>query len=174
MQRWLAVLRTALLLAPFAVAATCLLRRLRPSRSWRRSIAEAGMIFGTLPWIWMIMTPVEVPPGTTMVHLVPLADLKYLVETRQAVIQIGGNLAVLLALGAFAPIRWALLATLPRVFALGAGTSFMLETVQYALISGRVFSVDDILLNAVGCMLGGLLSRPWWHRVPGEMEPVAK
>lgn len=162
MQRWAYVWVTAATLLPVAVLATVALRWLRPSRSWRDSIAEVGMIFGTLPWVWMILTPVEVPPETTMVHLVPLTDIVALVRGGQAVTQIGGNLGVLFALGVFAPVRWRALAGFGRLFLLGAACSLGLETLQRVLATGRVFSVDDVLLNALGCVLGGLISRYWW------------
>lgn len=150
------------LLLPLAVLATVIVRWKRPSRSWRRSVAEVGLVFGTVPWVWMILTPVEVPPGTKMVHLIPLSDIIALIQQGQAVVQIGGNIGVLFALGAFAPIRWPRFAGPLRLLALGAGCSLGLELLQRVLATGRVFSVDDILLNALGCLLGGLVSRRWW------------
>lgn len=162
MQRWGYVWATMALLLPVAILATVVTRWVRPSKSWRRSIAEVGMVFGTVPWVWMVLTPVEVPPGTTMVHLVPLTDIVALVRRGQAVVQIVGNLGVLFALGAFAPVRWSAFGGFGRLFLLGAACSLGLETLQRVLATGRVFSVDDILLNAIGCVVGGLISRRWW------------
>lgn len=158
------------MLLPVAVLAVVVIRSMRPSHSWRRSIAEVGMVFGTLPWVWMILTPVKVPPDTKMVHLIPLSDLIALMAQGQGVIQIGGNLGVLFALGAFAPVRWHALASPWRLLLLGAGGSLVLELSQRALATGRVFSVDDILLNALGCLLGGLLSYRWWACAPIEQR----
>ena len=110
---WHRVWIYVVLLIPFAVLAVVALRSLRPSRSWRRSVAEVGMVLGTLPWIWMIMTPMKLPPHATTVYLVPFSDLWDSLMTENAVpigVQVGGNLLVLFALGFFAPIRFAALA----------------------------------------------------------------
>jgi glycopeptide antibiotics resistance protein len=163
-QRWYYVWAWTAVLLPLAVFAAVLLARLRPSRSWRRSLAEVGMVYGTLPWVWMILTPVQVPPGTKMVHWVPLEDLFGLWGSGQFWVQLGGNLGVFFALGAFAPLRFAALARPWRLLALGACGSLALELAQQLLASGRVFSVDDVLLNALGCLLGGLITTGWWLR----------
>lgn len=155
-------------LVPFAVLVTAGLRALRPSGSWRRSVAEVGMVLGTLPWVWMILTPMQLPPGATTVYLVPFVDLWNSLEIGWffVLVQVGGNLMVLLALGAFAAVRFAAMASLTRLAALGLAFSLAVELIQHAFVSGRVFSVDDVLLNAAGCVLGGLLSRPWWAKAP--------
>ena len=125
------------------------------------------MVLGTLPWIWMILTPMELPPNATTVYLVPFSDLWDSLTTENMVpigVQVGGTLMVLLALGFFAPIRFTALASLARLGLLGLAFSLTVELIQYAFVSGRVFSIDDVLLNAAGCVVGGLLSRPWWVR----------
>lgn len=147
-----------------AILAVVLLARTRPSRSWRLSVAEVGMVYGSLPWLWMILTPVKVPSGTVMTHWVPLEDLLSLSGTEQFWIQFLGNLGVFFALGAFAPLRAAALASPWRLLALGAGCSLTVEVLQRLFVGGRVFSVDDVLLNAVGCLLGGIVTYRWWRR----------
>ncbi|WP_433611319.1 VanZ family protein [Dactylosporangium sp. CA-139114] len=126
---------------------------------WRLSLAEVGMVHGTVPWIWLTMMP---GPGAGVVpgrlSLIPLRDL-----VDMGLLGIGGNLLVLAALGFFAPIRFAALASGPRILALGAGGSILIETLQYVLRLDRVSSVDDVLLNTVGCVLAGLASRRWWR-----------
>jgi glycopeptide antibiotics resistance protein len=131
------------------------------------------MVAGTLPWVWMILTPVAVPPGTVMTYLVPLSDLQAQLSQPLPfiVIQLVGNLLVLAALGAAAPVRFAALAGPLRLLALGAGCSLLLELLQQVLATGRVFSVDDIALNAIGCLLGGLATYRWWAR-PRVGAPV--
>jgi hypothetical protein len=37
------------------------------------------------------------------------------------------------------------------------------ETLQYALALGRVSSIDDMLLNAAGAGVTGLVTRRWWR-----------
>jgi len=64
-------------------------------------------------------------------------------------------------------MRFAALASVPRITALAAGCSLLIETAQYALQLDRVSSVDDVLVNAVGAVLAGLASRHWWRRPAG-------
>jgi len=84
--------------------------------------------------------------------------------------RIVGNLLVFAALGFFAPLRFAALASVPRILALGAGCSVLVETAQYVFRLDRVSSVDDVLVNAVGAVLAGLMSRHWW-RATAEVPP---
>lgn len=142
-----------------------------PARAaWLRSVAEVGAVAGTLPWLWMILTPGPVPGRS--VNLVPLRELAGQVagDPGTAVVQIGGNLLVFAALGACAPIRWPALAGPIRLFALGAAASVTVEVAQYLLAIGRVSSVDDVLLNATGAVLGGLVSQRWWAVSRGGVE----
>lgn len=146
------------LLVPLAVVATMTLARLRPSRSLRHSIGEVGMVLGTLPWVWMILTPMKLPPGARTVYLIPLTDLYKQFEIGMGfwVFQIGGNLMVLFALGFFARLRFPGRAKPLVLLGFGALFSLTLEVLQHAFTGGRVFSVDDVLLNAIGCALGGI------------------
>ncbi|MEO3829647.1 VanZ family protein [Actinomadura sp. B10D3] len=130
-----------------------------PARAWKTSLADVGIVYGTVPWVWMIMLPggrAGDVPGR--VSLLPLRDLVSMSTT-----QVIGNLLVFAALGFFAPLRFRALASLPRILALGAVGSALVETAQYVLQLDRVSSVDDILLNAAGAGLTALASRHWWR-----------
>ncbi|MFE3182852.1 VanZ family protein [Streptomyces violascens] len=129
------------------------------SRAWRRSVAEVGMVHGTVPFVWLTMMP-GAAAGTApaRVSLVPLRDL-----VTMGPVGIVGNLLIFAALGFFAPMRFAALASVPRILALGAGCSALVETAQYVLRLDRVSSVDDVLVNATGAVLAGLASRRWWR-----------
>ncbi|MFF5972072.1 VanZ family protein [Streptomyces sp. NPDC012769] len=127
--------------------------------AWRRALAEVGMVHGTVPFLWLILMPGEgagVVPGR--VSLVPLRDL-----VTMGSLGIVGNLLVFASLGFFGPIRFAALASVPRILALGVGCSVLVETAQYVLRLDRVSSVDDVLVNATGAVLAGLASRRWWR-----------
>lgn len=134
---------------------------------WRLSLAEVGMVYGTVPFVWMTTMPgsgAGIVPGR--VSLVPLRDL-----LTMGPVGIFANLLVFAALGFFAPMRFAALASVPRILALGAGCSIVVETAQYVLQLDRVSSVDDVLVNAVGAALAALASRRWWRttaQVPSE------
>ncbi|MGO4418016.1 VanZ family protein [Streptomyces sp. MCAF7] len=127
--------------------------------AWRMSLAEVGMVHGTVPFLWMTMMP-GAGPGTAprRVSLVPLRDLVTMGPGG-----IVGNLLIFAALGFFAPMRFAALASVPRILALGAGCSVLVETAQYVLWLDRVSSVDDVLVNATGAVLAALASRRWWR-----------
>jgi len=148
---------------PLAALAVWVLAGLRraagvPS-AWRMSLAEVGMVYGTVPFVWMTMMPglgAGVVPGR--VSLVPLRDL-----VTMGPVGIGGNLLIFAALGFFAPMRFTALASVPRILALGAGCSALVETAQYVLRLDRVSSVDDVLVNAAGAVLAALASRRWWR-----------
>ncbi|RLK62011.1 VanZ family protein [Actinokineospora cianjurensis] len=153
---------------PVAVLVAWLLalrRRAAGVRSaWRMSLAEVGVVYGTVPWVWLTLMPgsgAGVVPGR--LSLIPLRDL-----VTMGPIGIGGNLLVFAALGFFAPMRFTALASAPRVLALGAGCSALVEIAQYVFRLDRVSSVDDVLLNAAGAALAALASRRWWRTDPAR------
>ncbi|MGC4892311.1 VanZ family protein [Micromonospora sp. DT31] len=175
-----AVLCTVLLL-PVAVLAVGALARRRtaagcpPPRAWRLSLAEVGLVYGTAPWVWMILLPGDqAGAAPARVSLVPLRDLLTVLagEPVTVLVQVVGNLLVFAALGFFAPLRFPALASVPRVLALAAGCSILVEVAQYALRLDRVSSVDDVLLNTAGAVLAALASRRWW-RTPAGARPTA-
>jgi hypothetical protein len=145
---------------PLAALAVWVLARRRSATgatsAWRTSLAEVGIVYGTVPWVWMIMLPGD--ESGAAVSLVPLRDLLTM-DTGQVV----GNLLVFAALGLFTPLRFAALASVPRILALAAGCSVLVETAQYVLRLDRVSSVDDVLLNTAGAGLAALASRRWWR-----------
>ena len=136
--------------------------------AWRLSVAEVGMVYGTAPFLWMTLMP---GPGAGVVpgrlSLIPLRDL-----VAMGPIGIGGNLLILAALGFFAPIRFAALASVPRILALGAGCSVLIETAQYVFQLDRVSSVDDVLVNATGAALAALASRRWWRSAAEDRQSL--
>ncbi|MER5311509.1 VanZ family protein [Streptomyces sp. NPDC002773] len=166
------VVLMTLVTVPLAVLVAWVLARRRRAAgvagAWRMSLAEVGMVHGTVPFVWLTMMPgggAGVVPAR--VSLVPLRDL-----VTMGPLGIVGNLLVFAALGFFAPMRFAALASVRRVLALGAGCSILVETAQYALSLDRVTSVDDVLVNATGALLAGLASRRWW-RTPAEAPATA-
>ncbi|MEU0385761.1 VanZ family protein [Streptomyces chartreusis] len=156
------VLMTLVALPPAALVAWALARRRRAAgvtSAWRKSLADVGLVHGTLPFLWMTMMPGG-GAGTApaRVSLVPLRDLVVM-----GPLGILGNLLIFASLGFFAPMRFAALASAPRILALGAGCSVLVETAQYVLRLDRVSSVDDVLVNAAGAVLAALASRRWWR-----------
>ncbi|MFD0887152.1 VanZ family protein [Streptosporangium algeriense] len=127
----------------------------------RTAAADVAMVAGTAPWLWMILTPRNVP---NTVSLVPFRDLAGLFHgsATTVFVQVGGNLLVFAALGALLPTRVARLASLTGVAAVAAGASCTVELLQYGLRLGRVSSVDDVLINTTGAVLAAAVTRRWW------------
>ncbi|MCC3763578.1 VanZ family protein [Glycomyces sp. TRM65418] len=175
-------LETATVLVSFALAPLALLlawglasfrvRRGVPSgTAWRRSVAEVGMVAGTLPWLFLVLTP---RGGSGGVQPVPFADLIDLAsaDPRTIVEQLVGNLLLFFLAGVFVPLRFRV--GLLAVFLGGALGAALVETAQFAFGTGRVASIDDVLLNAIGALLGALASRRWWRGSPSRVAPTAE
>ncbi|MFS1298918.1 VanZ family protein [Streptosporangium longisporum] len=177
-QMWGDVVVAALLAVPVAVVAVRLLalRRARAGHPHplRTALADVVATAGTAPWIWMILTPAAGPGG---VSPIPLADLRTVLggPPQTALVQVGGNLLVLAALGAMLPVRSARFASpagVAAVAAVAATASLTVETLQYALSLGRVSSVDDVIVNTAGAVVGALVTRRWWAaRIPAGTVP---
>jgi len=161
-ERWIPVVVVSVLVLPLGGLVTWLLARRRvqagqpPNTAWPRTVAEVGIVVGTLPWLWMILTPVPNPPEFKPI---PLLDIWQMLQQPPltAFYQIVGNLLVFAAFGFLAPLRWSL--TPARIMGIAALGSATVELLQWVLPLGRVASVDDILLNAVGAGLAALASR---------------
>lgn len=159
------MVQASLATVPLALLVGAVLTRERRRRGMSRAlarrnvIAEVAVVVGTVPWVWIILTPL---PGPGEVRLRPLMDLANVLDRGPvfAFFQIVGNLLVFACFGFFAPIRWPLGPV--GVTVIAAAMSMTVETLQYALHIGRVASVDDVLLNALGALLAALASRRFW------------
>ncbi|GAA1693128.1 hypothetical protein GCM10009830_46120 [Glycomyces endophyticus] len=162
----------ALLPFAFGVAWALAARRVRAGRSrrdaWLHSLAEVGAVVGSVPLLFLGLTSRE---GANAVQLVPLVDLADLAgaSPRRIVEQLAGNLFVFAAAGFFLPVRFRI--GLGAVALGGAAAAVTLEALQFALLTGRVVSVDDALMNALGAVLAALASRPWWRRTRESAAP---
>ncbi|MEU5871644.1 VanZ family protein [Glycomyces sp. NPDC047369] len=164
----------ALLPLAFAVAWALAARRIRRGRSrrdaWLLSLAEVGAVAGSVPLLFLGLTSRE---GANALQLVPFVDLADLAgaSPRRIVEQLAGNLFVFAAAGFFLPVRFRI--GLGAIAAGAAAAAVLLEALQYTLLTGRVVSVDDALMNALGCVLAALASRPWWRvsRDVADREP---
>lgn len=121
------------------------------------------MLVGTAPWLWMILTPTN---GAGGLQLVLLRDVLDVLRGGDTLVQLVGNLLAFAAVGFFVPMRVRLARApwVPAVVALvAAGLSVVVEGLQWALQLGRVSSIDDVLINALGAVLASLLSVRWWR-----------
>ncbi|WP_308081745.1 VanZ family protein [Streptomyces sp. NK15101] len=99
----------------------------------------------------------------------------------ETVKQVGGNIVLGVPFGILLPLLSRKTRGLLRVTLVTAATMLLVELVQGALVTGRAFDIDDVLLNTTGALLGYMLvgrrlgravrprTRPnWWKRRPGE------
>ncbi|MER7948826.1 VanZ family protein [Streptomyces sp. NPDC096079] len=95
----------------------------------------------------------------------------------ETVKQLGGNIALGVPFGILLPLLSRSARGFVRVALVTAATMLLVELVQGALVTGRAFDVDDVLLNTTGALLGYVLigrrlgravhprPRPhWWKR----------
>lgn len=78
-------------------------------------------------------------------------------ELRDAVRQIGGNLLLGVPFGVLVPIVAPRTRGVLRVLLLTATVMLLVEFAQGALVTGRAFDVDDVILNTSGALIGYLL-----------------
>ncbi|MDX3527492.1 VanZ family protein [Streptomyces sp. ID05-39B] len=77
-------------------------------------------------------------------------------ELRDAVKQIGGNLLLGVPFGVLVPVLAPRARGLVRVLLLTASVMLLVEFAQGALVTGRAFDVDDVILNTAGALVGYL------------------
>ncbi|MFK0235305.1 VanZ family protein [Streptomyces vinaceus] len=101
-------------------------------------------------------------------------------STFEAVRQLGGNVLLGVPFGVLLPVLLPPARGLLRVGIVTACLMTLVELVQGALVTGRVFDIDDVILNTAGALLGYLLigrrlgravhprRRHWWNRRAAE------
>lgn len=78
-------------------------------------------------------------------------------EMRDAFRQIGGNILLGVPFGVLLPVLWPRARGVLRVLLLTAVVMLLVELIQGAVITGRAFDIDDVILNTSGALLGYLL-----------------
>lgn len=135
----------AVLAVAYLAVALLLVRRWSAGPSRRPAAVALGLVLALV--LAMTLAGYHPHPGVRPVELVPLAGLG-----RHTGTELIGNLALLAPFGAFGGLLWR---GRPRlVLALAAALSASIEGFQYAAASGRVASVNDVLLNTLGAALG--------------------
>lgn len=164
---WGDVIIGSLLAVPIALLIGHLLGRVRAAgnhpRPFRTAYADVFMVAGTLPWLWMILTPGS---GQIGINLVPFRDLILVLQAPPStvIVQVGGNLLVFAAVGALLPVRSPRFARLWAIAIVAATTSLTVEALQYGLRLHRVSSIDDVLLNTAGAVVAAVMTQRWWAR----------
>jgi glycopeptide antibiotics resistance protein len=142
-------------------------------------VAFVGMVAFAGVLARLTLTPSHASVGIAHSNLHPGESLRLYMDqpsVRDAVKQIGGNLALGLPFGVLAPVLAPKARGLLRVLVVTAAVMLLVELVQGAVIAGRSFDIDDVILNTTGSLLGYLLlgrriaravhpPRPhWWQR----------
>ncbi|AZS83393.1 VanZ family protein [Streptomyces griseoviridis] len=102
------------------------------------------------------------PASVSLIHtnLHPGSSLRAYLdqpEMRDAVKQIGGNVVLGVPFGILVPVLAPRARGLLRVLLLTAIVMLTVEFAQGALITGRSFDIDDVILNTSGALIGYLL-----------------
>lgn len=135
---------------------------------WSRgSLVRVAMLGLVSAWSLALasLTLRPMPLGGRSTSLVPLSDVMDLltgsVDVSVPATQILGNIALFVPFGLLAPLAfgWAVGRTLLATTSIALGV----EVLQFVMATGRVASIDDVLLAALGGGLGALLT----HAVAG-------
>ncbi|GGZ71000.1 VanZ family protein [Streptomyces rochei] len=90
---------------------------------------------------------------------------------RDAVKQIGGNILLGVPFGVLVPVVAPRTRGLLRVLLLTAVVMLLVEFAQGALVTGRAFDIDDVILNTTGALIGYLLLGRRMSRAVHAREP---
>lgn len=108
----------------------------------------------------LTLEPSPASAGIAHTNLHPGRSLRAYVSEpglRDAVKQIGGNLLLGVPFGVLVPVVAPGARGLLRVLLLTAVVMLLVEFAQGALITGRAFDIDDVILNTTGALAGYLL-----------------
>ncbi|MFF4628664.1 VanZ family protein [Streptomyces griseorubiginosus] len=108
----------------------------------------------------LTLEPSPASVDLTHTNLHPGASLKLYLdqpEMRDAIKQIGGNILLGVPFGILVPIIAPKTRGLLRIALLTAVVMLLVEFAQGALVEGRAFDIDDVILNTSGALIGYLL-----------------
>ncbi|MFF5447224.1 VanZ family protein [Streptomyces sp. NPDC012888] len=164
-----------------------------PARPVVRTLAMLAAFAGTVLFS-LALARLTLEPSAASADLVrsnvrPGASISLYLDgtsVRDAAKQLGGNLLLGVPFGVLLPVLLPQTRGLLRVAAVTAVVMTLVELIQGALVTGRAFDIDDVILNTVGALLGFLLlgrrmsravhprRRHWWHRLsrPGRRIPA--
>ncbi|MER5451748.1 VanZ family protein [Streptomyces sp. NPDC002766] len=102
------------------------------------------------------------PASASLVHtnLHPGRSIRAYLEQpalRDTVKQIGGNILLGIPFGVLVPVVAPRARGLLRVLLLTAVVMLLVEFAQGALVNGRAFDIDDVILNTTGALIGWVL-----------------
>ena len=131
-----------------------------PLRALAMLVGFAAMVAFAVALAHLTLEPS--PASTALIHnnLHPGRSLRAYLdqpELRDAFKQIGGNILLGIPFGVLLPVVAPRTRGILRVVLLTAAVMLLVELVQGALITGRSFDIDDVILNTSGALVGYLL-----------------
>ncbi|WP_329263100.1 VanZ family protein [Streptomyces sp. NBC_01478] len=119
------------------------------------------------------------PASKALVHtnLHPGRSLKAYLDQpamRDAIRQIGGNVVLGIPFGVLVPVFAPRARGILKVLLLTATVMLLVEFAQGALITGRAFDIDDVILNTSGALIGWVLLGRRLGRAVHARKPAAK
>ncbi|MGQ4417423.1 VanZ family protein [Streptomyces sp. SAS_269] len=131
-----------------------------PLRLLAMLIAFAFMVAFAVVLARLTLQPSPASVSLTHSNLHPGRSLSAYFEYaswRDTVKQIGGNLLLGVPFGVLVPVLAPRARGMLHVLVLTALVMLMVELFQGALVTGRAFDIDDVILNTTGALLGWLL-----------------
>jgi hypothetical protein len=137
------------------------------------------------------LAKVTLVPSPASVHLIhtnlkPGASIRAYLDQpamRDSIKQIGGNIVLGITFGILLPMLFPRARGLFRVVLITAFVMVLVEATQGAIVEGRAFDIDDVILNTTGALIGyillgrrlGLALHPrrahWWQRTGRGRKP---
>ncbi|KFG06390.1 MULTISPECIES: VanZ family protein [Streptomyces] len=131
-----------------------------PLRLLAMALAFMAMVAFGVVLAGLTLQPSPASEALTHSNLTPGSSLQlywHHPDPRDALKQVGGNILLGVPFGLLLPVLAPGARGLLRVPALTAVVMLLVELVQGALVTGRAFDIDDVILNTTGALLGYLL-----------------
>ncbi|PTM85818.1 VanZ family protein [Streptomyces sp. VMFN-G11Ma] len=131
-----------------------------PVRLLAMVCAFAFMVAFAVVLARLTLQPSPASAALTHTNMHPGSSLRAYLDQpalRDAVKQIGGNVLLGVPFGVLVPVVAPRSRGLLRVLLLTAMVMLLVEFAQGALITGRAFDIDDVILNTTGALIGYVL-----------------
>ncbi|MEU1874464.1 VanZ family protein [Streptomyces sp. NPDC048376] len=140
-------------------------RRERHTLAWPLRLLATACAFVFMVAFAVVLARLTLQPSPasealTHTNLHPGRSLRAYLDQpalRDAVKQIGGNILLGVPFGVLVPVVAPRTRGVLRMLLLTAFVMLLVECAQGALVTGRAFDVDDVILNTSGALIGYLL-----------------
>ncbi|MFJ8075548.1 VanZ family protein [Streptomyces sp. NPDC096176] len=139
-----------------------------PRREWGRTVLRAflivcafvAMVLFSAVLARLTLSPSAASEGVATANLRPGASLRQYAQDYTflaACKQVGGNLLLGVPFGVLLPVLVPRSLRLLRVMVVTVLVMALVELAQGAIVTGRAFDVDDVILNTTGALIGYVL-----------------